>query len=755
MKIGLNRSATELSQIIRLGLCALLLAGSQSAWALGDALNGQKIYPTCAGCHNIATNDLNIWSASGTQSDQGVPSAITTGIKNNPGPMGKYAPGGRQALSATDLADIAAYVNAVRYDNCLATPGTSGVTGKTGAACSTSSTGVTTLSPSTCAAQTMSWTVTGNMCDAAVPATKTGVSVTLNDTVAPATGSANYTCGANGVWSTPSSPSCTIPPPVNCTATTLSWTVGANTCNATAPATTSGSSTVLQDNIAPTTGSASYACSNGQWSTPTSASCATATITPPAPCAATTFTWTVGGNSCNASAAATTSGSSSILNDTTAPATGSASYTCTNGTWTGPASATCTVQQAGCAAATLTWTVGTSTCNASALAAASGASTALQDVTNPTTGAASFLCTNGAWGAASSATCMTVNTAQDCPATALNWTVGGNACSATAVPTVSGSTLSVTDTVAPSTGTAAFLCTNGAWTQSAGAQCSAAGTGPRGISSVNGEVLWRALLGSNNGACIDCHGAPKPDVVSNLLKINNAAGTAADQGTPSAIRRGIQNVRSMNEFAAVTDADLADIAAYVNATLYAKPLTTGTGTPPAKPYVIWQNGITVTSVVMPSTELGSVPSISVMLAIQAPSSAGLHIDRMEISNPLFTLNRVPVSLKNASPTAVAKACPANAFDLAAGEACGVEVVLTINKPGVETANLDIYTDPAQKPEQVALEASITAQASGGQGGGGCTMRSTPDLVDPVLWLMTVLSLAVLALRRRSRISSSL
>jgi hypothetical protein len=99
-----------------------------------------------------------------------------------------------------------------------------------------------------------------------------------------------------------------------------------------------------------------------------------------------------------------------------------------------------------------------------------------------------------------------------------------------------------------------------------------------------------------------------------------------------------------------------------------------------------------------------------------------------------------------------KACPSGAFNLLAGEACGVEVVLTISKPGVETANLEIYTDPAQQPETVAIEASVTAQASGGQGGGGCTLRSSPGLVDPLLLLMTALALAVLLLRRRQSTS---
>lgn len=732
---------------LQMGLLAVALTISTSAFALGDALNGQKIYPTCVGCHNVVqnNNDQKINNAGGTKSNQGVPSAITTGIKNNPGDMGKYAAGGSNPLSATQLADMAAYVNAVIFDNCLATPGTSGITGKTGAACSTSSTGVTTLAPTSCAAQTLSWTINNNTCDGSVPATKIGLSTTLNDIVGPATGAANYSCGANGVWSTPSSASCAVPAPADCTAKAVQWSVGADMCDGTAQLTTSGSAIVVQDNTGTTTGSASYSCSNGQWSAPSAQACSTTVVPPPTPCPAKVFTWTVGGASCGGSTALTTSGSSSVLKDTLVPNTGSATYACSNGTWTGPTAATCAAVLADCPAATLAWTVGANACNASALAATSGANASLQDVAGPTTGVAKFLCTNGSWGPATSATCVTV-APLDCAATALNWTVGTNACSASAVPTVSGSVLAVTDTVAPTTGTAAFLCTNGVFAVSAGATCATVVTGPRGVSSVNGEILWKAALGSNGNSCALCHGSAKPE--RGLLKIENAAGTSANQGDPVAIRRGIQNSSRMYEFAAVTDADLADLAAYVNATLYTKILTVSDGTALVKPYVIWQNNITVTSVVMPTTALGSASSIKVVLGVQAPSTAGLHIDHMAMSGVMFTLKSVGA---NVAGNAV-KPCPVGAFDLLAGEACGVEVALAISKPGVETANLEIYTDPAQKPETVAIEASITAQATGGQGGGGCTVRSSPGMADPLLLLMTALALALLVLRRRQNTS---
>jgi hypothetical protein len=240
-------------------------------------------------------------------------------------------------------------------------------------------------------------------------------------------------------------------------------------------------------------------------------------------------------------------------------------------------------------------------------------------------------------------------------------------------------------------------------------------------------------------------------VVSNLLKINNAMGTAADQGAPETIRRGIQNLSQMLEFAAVSDADLADIAAYVNAVKWGKPLIDSTGAAPVKPFVLLQNGVQISTVNMPQILFGAASSVRTTLSLQAPPGAALHVERLAINNPAFTINRVPVaSIGQSAPTSAnSQACPPGAFDLQAGAACGIEVVFAVSSPGLVSATLQIYTDPAavRAPEGVAIEATVTAEAKGGAGGGGCTMRSAPGLFDPVLLLLTVLAFGVLALRR--------
>ena len=91
-------------------------------------------------------------------------------------------------------------------------------------------------------------------------------------------------------------------------------------------------------------------------------------------------------------------------------------------------------------------------------------------------------------------------------------------------------------------------------------------------SSLRGETLYRTALGSAGNACRDCHG-PTPGVggVTDILK---AAGTQASHGEASVIRAAIDNNEGgvMGQFSAVTDAQLDDIAAYVNASFWGKPL---------------------------------------------------------------------------------------------------------------------------------------------------------------------------------------
>jgi cytochrome c553 len=96
------------------------------------------------------------------------------------------------------------------------------------------------------------------------------------------------------------------------------------------------------------------------------------------------------------------------------------------------------------------------------------------------------------------------------------------------------------------------------------------------VSSLNGQALYQAALGSAGYSCSICHGATAPGV-GGIDDILNAAGTADSQGEPSVIRAAINrnegaSLGGMGQFSALTDAQLADIAAYINATRWNKTL---------------------------------------------------------------------------------------------------------------------------------------------------------------------------------------
>ena len=93
---------------------------------------------------------------------------------------------------------------------------------------------------------------------------------------------------------------------------------------------------------------------------------------------------------------------------------------------------------------------------------------------------------------------------------------------------------------------------------------------PAGPSSLRGSILWTTSLGSQGYGCVDCHFNPR----QNFSNIWNASGTPSDNGNPLAISQAIAANQGgvMFQFDVVSAADLADIAAYINASRYGKTL---------------------------------------------------------------------------------------------------------------------------------------------------------------------------------------
>jgi hypothetical protein len=200
----------------------------------------------------------------------------------------------------------------------------------------------------------------------------------------------------------------------------------------------------------------------------------------------------------------------------------------------------------------------------------------------------------------------------------------------------------------------------------------------------------------------------------------------------------------MGMYAATSDTDLADIAAYVNATRYGKSLTNSSGVLDTLPFALTSNGVPIagTSVVLPEVMLGSTGQVLTMLLISAPASGSLTVSALQ--NNAATPNAFSISTTN---TLINK-CPALPFTLTTGQSCTLNVVMLVTSPGAFDGKLVTQVNGVASP--VTLNGSVSAQATGGEGGGGCTMRSAPGMFDPVLLLLSALSLAVLGLRRKKK-----
>ena len=316
-----------------------------------------------------------------------------------------------------------------------------------------------------CGRSTLQWSDGESLCSAPADGATHGASLTLTNTLGANVGQANFTC-TNGNWGAATNATCR-PPPGPCAAQTASWAVDGSRCSAALAATESGRSLTVTDATPPGTGAATFACSDGSWSEPGAATCATAQ---PRSCAARTASWSVAGNGCEGNLASTASGSSAIAVDSALPATGSATYACSDGSWSGPSAASCSVPaDRACSAQTLGWSAGGNSCSAAAPTTASGASITLADTVGPATGSATFSCSDGSWGSPGAASC---SLPAACSAQTLNWSVNGNSCSAAVSATPSGGSAVAADNVGPATGSATFACNNGAWGNASAASCS-------------------------------------------------------------------------------------------------------------------------------------------------------------------------------------------------------------------------------------------------------------------------------------------
>jgi hypothetical protein len=248
------------------------------------------------------------------------------------------------------------------------------------------------------------------------------------------TGNATYLCN-NGSFVLQAGSTCSGTAP--CNGAYLGW----GSCGANFATAANGGSSNGTNDVAGYTGTATQTCSNGTWTVGAN------TCTPNG-CGSQAFSW---GGSCSGSVSPTGSGSTATATNTVGGFTGSAVYTCTTGNWSGPSSPTCT---------------STVTCPAGTSVAGTG---------GPATGGCNCNVTGETW-CATTLACEAAGPI-GCASQAMSWVVGANTCNSDSniASVASGSTSNANDTVAPTTGSAVYSCTNGTWSVSGTPTCS---TGP-------------------------------------------------------------------------------------------------------------------------------------------------------------------------------------------------------------------------------------------------------------------------------------
>ena len=120
----MNFSATR---VLWPSLLVVISIGSMAHGALAaDPARGQVLWNKpglsgvnmCSDCHGVtpSTNVSKVWNASGSRSDQGFPSVIRNAISTQRD-MFEFSD-----LTDSDLADLASYINAIRYGKSITPP---------------------------------------------------------------------------------------------------------------------------------------------------------------------------------------------------------------------------------------------------------------------------------------------------------------------------------------------------------------------------------------------------------------------------------------------------------------------------------------------------------------------------------------------------------------------------------------------------------------------------------------------------------
>jgi trimeric autotransporter adhesin len=141
------------------------------------------------------------------------------------------------------------------------------------------------------------------------------------------------------------------------------------------------------------------------------------------------------------------------------------------------------------------------------------------------------------------------------------------------------------------------------------------------------------------------------------------------------------------------------------------------------------------------------------LSLQNNGNAVLRVLSVRVASGAYTL-----------ASAATNACPGAPFDLMPAQSCALAVGWSSTVLGSEVGVVEVSTNAAAAPVQVALlgvrqVAAVVlpgapvvptpaAATLSNAGGGGCSIANGRSLTDPTLWLLMFLAIGVLVLRRK-------
>lgn len=262
-----------------------------------------------------------------------------------------------------------------------------------------------------------------------------------------------------------------------CPSRAVVWGSG-NNCGATLPTTLHGNSSSVTNTRSGYQGTASFSCANGAVTANPGATC---TVLPPDPCHNMTVTWGPG-YGCTGNTGVMDHGVKRTIANTDPGYTGSAEYTCNDGT---PVRGTnnCTAVPANCDAANVSW----SSCSGTAPPGVQGDSRSVSNTNTGYSGSASYSCSsNGTW-VRGSYTCNANPRA--CTPTSVTWGTT-NSCRGSTAQMQSGTSQAVVNTEVGYTGNASYSCNNGNLTRGTNSCTPAPTTCP------GGSVSWSSCSGT-------------------------------------------------------------------------------------------------------------------------------------------------------------------------------------------------------------------------------------------------------------------